>query len=433
MASLSIYFLILFHVLFFWGIYTNPYQLATSELLSTFFPTWIWQGREWVKGRIPKYEACYWLNSHSHPVLSTYYPMQIITSIIGNLLSLDNSFILFLFNGLAHFLVQSIGWYLFLKPLGSQIALFGAITFTYQAYHIKQQPCIIYTLAWFPWLAIYPPLAIGMILLAGYYPLAVYLLPLGLFLNHGWLPWACGIVIGSIQLVPFLKYLPKTIKSNKQKLEEVGPWETNFYIGIAPVLLLLINFKPLYLFILLPIIMSILLKSWLPRIHQRTWIISAYLAIFFSLQTLLTLKPESVLLITCIQCLDLWVHNRNLIPTRPYCELYKKPSLAFNTSLTRYLDKHLEQSRVSGLPWPLFTGIINNFKTLGYSGGMQLKLMAKWRQDSNPNGSGEHDYFRSNTDDGRLTRHRVRFAWSRKRPNNWLSTEIKHLYRNPEV
>ena len=426
--------LTIYHLLFFWKAYTKPFSLATSELLSTFFPTWIWQGKQWSKWRVPKYENNYWLLPNAHPVTSTYYPLGIISSFIFSKKNLDLAFLTFTYFNLLHFLGASIGWFIFLSwsfhPL---IALFGAITFTYQAYPLKQQPCIIYTLAWFPWIAICPALAIGMILLAGYYPLAIYLLPAGLILNHDPLAWCLGFLIGSVQLVPFLRYLPKTIRKQSSELS-CPPWEKNFYIGLTPIILLALNFQWRFLWIFTPMILSYVLRRHLPRIYQRAWILSAYLAIYFVIQVLGSVPQTVLFLLLIVQCFDLWIHNSALLPTRPYCELYQKPSLAFkSTSLVKFLESHLGDNRVSGLPFPLFTGLINNFRTLGYSGGMQLKLMAKWRNDKDPNGSGEHDYFRSNNDNDALTRYRVKFAYSRKGISGWMQTRIKHLYRNPAL
>ena len=56
----------------------------------------------------------------------------------------------------------------------------------------------------------------------------------------------------------------------------------------------------------------------------------------------------------------------------------------------KLLKKNLGNYRVSGLPFPLFTGYIHGFRTLGYNGGFQLRDMAKWRGDTNPDGSGKH-------------------------------------------
>lgn len=428
----KVYFLLVaFHILFFYKLYANPFSLATSELLSTFFPTWIWQGRQWKNLRIPKYDSCFWINAHVHPVLSTYYPISGLLSVLGNFVRLDTAFKVYVYQILGHYLFGSIGYFLLLSNyFGPYVGLFGALTF-YQAYHIKQQPCIVYTLAWFPWIGICPPLAIGMMLLGGYYPLSIYLLPLGLLLNHEPLMWVLGFLIGSIQLVPFLKYLPKTIKAKKQSLEAPS-YEKRFYFGVIPLVLLIIGFKWYFLAVLSPIVASYLLKGYLPRVHERMWVVGAYLACFFSLTVLTGFSERTILLLSILHALDLWIHNHDLLPTRPFTELYKKPSLAFNTSLTRYLEKNLGNNRVSGLPWPLFTGLINNFKTLGYSGGMQLKLMAKWRNDKDQNGSGSHDYFKDNNDTEALTRFRVAFAYTAK-GIHWPSTSVHRLYRNPSL
>ena len=424
--------LVLFHILFFYSLYTKPFQLATSELLSTFFPSWIKLGRG---GR-----DTYWLVPNAHPVLSTYYPIHRLTAFIGAKINLDRAFILLVYTLLLHTLWASIGWYFAFRTLYSpMVSVFGAITASYMAYSLKQQPCIAYTLAWFPW-AIYGALtgsilicstSIGMMLLGGYYPLAAYLLPCLVVVSpspNTVTSMGVGLVIGAVQIVPFLRYLPKTIRGQKTKEVKPGPWETNFYLGITPILLLILNPQWRYLWVFVPIVISYLLKNHLPRIYQRMWVISAYLIIFLSCSQI---KESFVFLILILQCLDLWLHNRALLPTRPYCELYQRPLLAFKSRLVKYLESHLGTDRVSGLPHPLFTGLINNFNTLGYCGGMQLKLMAKWRGDTDPNGSGHHDYFRGKEDEEPLVRARVKYAYTRCKKLNWQSTGIYNLYKNP--
>lgn len=350
---------------------------------------------------------------------------------------------LLVFNLLTHCFFGSIGWFLFLRSGFSEtVALFGAVTFTYQAYHIKQQPCIVYTLAWFPWMlyglqtnnALLSSTAIGMICLSGYYPLALYLIPAGLATSNapvaGGVSLAVGLLIGLPQIVPFLRYLPKTIRKAVSSPVEVGYWERNFYPGLAPILLVGLSFE--WFLIGIPVVVGLSFKKWLPRVHQRLYILSAYLLIWFSLGHLKACSQSTIYGLLALQAFDLWFHNRNLIPTRPFSELPNRPSWAFDTRLTRYLHKNLGNDRVSGLPYPLFTGLINNFRTLGYSGGMQLKLMAKFRNDKDPNGGGCHDWFRSNQDDRKLDEFRVRYAYSTQKLS-WEHTEIRHLYRNPRM
>jgi len=424
--------LVLFHILFFYSLYTKPFQLATSELLSTFFPSWIKLGRG---GR-----DTYWLVPNAHPVLATYYPIHRITAFIGARLNLDMAFVLLVYTLLLHTLFASIGWYLAFRTLFDPlVAVFGAITASYMAYSLKQQPCAVYTMAWLPFLLLgiqihsilLAGISFGMILLAGYYPIGIYSTLLAVCASVWrdtpllWIP--IGFAIGLVQLVPFLRYLPKTIRKVKSTSVKPGPWETNFYMGIIPIISLIINPQWRYLWILAPIVLSIVLKSFLPRIHYRAWIISSYLVVWMSLSRL---THGLIIPVLILQSLDLWLHNRSLLPTRPYCELYQRPLLVFKSRLVKYLELHLGTDRVSGLPFPLFTGLINNFNTLGYCGGMQLKLMAKWRGDTDPNGAGNHDYFRGKEDGAQLVTSRVKFAYTRS-GINWESTPIPHLYKNP--
>ena len=410
MAGLSEYLvvLVIYHLIFFYWAYTKPYTLATSELLSTFFPSWLHGGKN---------ESYYWYKPTGHPVLSEYYPFSKILSYLARRTkSVNDKFTTFVYFLTAHFAITSIAWYFLLSNwFNAEIALFGSITFTYQTYHLKQQPCIVYTLSWFPvmllglahhslWLS---SVAIGMILLAGYYPLSMYLLPCGFLLFPQVLPFLLGLVIGLPQLIKFIKYLPKTVRATSR--EDVKPnfWEYNYYIGIVPIILLITNLQWRYLWILVPIVISYLLRNYLPRVYQRAWIISAYIGVYFSLLLCQKMDINTLFIILILQSYDLWRHRQAMV-TRPFNELQKKPSLAFDTKLTRYLEANLGDTRVSGLPWPIFTGLINKIRTVGYRGGMRLNLMEKHGEP----------------------RLRVKYTYSRKKLD-WKFTGIKNLYFNP--
>ena len=442
-------------------------RLSRSELLSTFFPTWVWQGREWSKWRIPKYDPHYWIVAYAHPVLSSFYPFSVLSGFISNFMGIDTSFDWLVCTMLGHILFAFIGWYKF-------TGLFGAITFTFAAYNWKQQPCTQYTLAWFPWLLLgvstnnwwLSSLSFGMILLAGYYPIGIQCVAIAVLASLLWhtnLLWVpIGIVIGLPQLIPFLRYLPKTIRANKvsnigkvpwyhplsliipklfrHNLNGVGFWEMAYYVGIVPIIIMASSANMLISRAWMLAVVSYFLmigvgSKWLPRIPARWCFTFQFSIIWMSISCLSNMHfSNRILVLLClIQAFDLWLNNSSLLINHPYTELYNKPSWAFNTRLTRYLKENLHaDERVSGLPYPLFTGHINSFRTLGYSGGMQLKLMAKWRNDNNPDGSGGHDYFRSNTDDRKLDIARCKFAWTTKKLN-WLSTGIPHLWRNPRI
>ena len=400
----------------------NGFLFARSELLSTFFPTWLWQGSEWLKRKVPKHDS-YWLNAHAHPVLSTYYPPGILSSMLGNLFGLDTAFKIFVAQILGHYILAFVGYFLLIQAhFGPLVALFGAITFTFQAAHLKQQPCIVYTLAWFPWVAICPWLGVSMILLAGYYPLAVFLLPTSGLLTHDIGSWLIGFLIGGIQLVPFLKYLPKTIRG-KVEAPSDSPTERKFYFGLTPLILLLLNFKLIYLALLIPVLL-LFNKTSLFRVPQRALILSCYGAIYFSLLILKDMSNLKIVLLILVQGFDIWLFNHELLPPRPFCELWEKPSRAFNTKLTRFLEKNLGDGKVAGLPYPLFAGHINKLRTIGYCGSMQNNLMWKWRH------SFKHDPFIDGVNEDDLSRFRIKYAFSRKKLS-WPSTSIRNLYINP--
>lgn len=443
-------------------------KLSRSELLSTFFPTWIWQGRCWAKGKVPKHDPYFWINAHSHPVTSTFYPTNILSSILGAKSNIDSAFIFFVCCLLCHVVFNFFGWFqLFSLYSSTYVSLFGAITLTFSAYNWKQQPCFIYTVAWFPWLLtgiatnsiLLTSVSFGMLLLAGYYPIGIQATLIAVGASVLWdtpLTWVpIGTIMGLPQLIPFLRYLPKTIRTKKVSsigkvpwwhpitllfptkkcFSGVGYWEMAYYVGIVPLVLIFASSSRAWIICVVSYLLMIGIGAkFFPRIPAR-WCFSFQFAIgWMAVSGLNNLHlPEKVLVCLClIQAFDLIWHNSRLIPTLPYSELYQKPSWAFNNKLTRYLKEHLnDKERVSGLPYPLFTGHINGISTLGYSGGMQLKLMAKFRNDKNPDGNGSHDWFKDNEDDGRLTKYNVRFAYSRKKLDKWIPTKIKHLYLNP--
>jgi hypothetical protein len=414
--------LILFNLFFFHRLWANPFEMATSELLSTFFPTWINGGKR----------DNYWLNPKCHPVLSRFYPMVWCQKLLEKA-SLDVAFHILVRTLLFHFMFCSLGWYILLsRTFSPRVAIFGALTFTYQAMHLRQQPCLVYTIAWFPWIGIVPGLAIGMMLLAGYYPYALYLLPLGLFLCQDPMQWLLGLAIGAVQIIPFLRYLPKTIRKGATGGGSV-PWERSWYFGLIPIYFAFLS--PWWPVCLLPVVLS-RFKNFLPRVPERIWIVSSYSLIFVSLvslQQLVSLEggQKLVTILLILQAFDLWLHNGDLLPPRPYCELSKKPSSWYKKPLIKYLRENLDKgARVSGLPFPFFTGHLIPAKTLGYCGSMQLKLMAKFRNDKNPHGSGHHDWFVDNEDGEAVDRARIQFAFTRKKLD-WERTEIRHLWRNP--
>src|SRR5689334_11652183 len=154
--------LTIYHFLFFWKFYTNPYLLCTSELASTNFPFWLWMGKKWRwRDEIYyRYPACI-------PFMSMWYWPSVLVSKLTRWMNQDNSFRLYAYFILAHYLLASFIAY---KLLG----IFGAITLTYAAYCIKPQtPSFVYTMTWIPGIFLgsyFGAFSLGMSVLGGYWP-----------------------------------------------------------------------------------------------------------------------------------------------------------------------------------------------------------------------------------------------------------------------
>ena len=109
----------------------NPFLLNTSEIASTFFPHWIWFGRQLRKGIFPAQDDIYYNLPGSIPFLSTFYPPSLIMAWLATFLKIDSAFRLYAYFILSHYLLASLfAYYLF----GN---LFCAITLIYSAYIIK--------------------------------------------------------------------------------------------------------------------------------------------------------------------------------------------------------------------------------------------------------------------------------------------------------
>src|SRR3990167_9671662 len=206
-ASVFIALLIAYHFLFFWRIYSSPFSVARSELLSTFFPSWVHLGRG------EKDDKYFWGNYDAHPVLSPYYPFQLLGAKLASRISLNQAFKVFTWLVSVHHLFASIGWYYLVLSWSNQyVALFGAVSLAYAGYAIKQQPCVAYTIAWFPWLLLgiatnnllISGLSFGMVLLAGYYPLGIQIFLISLMANLLWGGNPSWLIIGGIIGLPQL-------------------------------------------------------------------------------------------------------------------------------------------------------------------------------------------------------------------------------------
>lgn len=485
MDALEFIGLVLFNLILFRKFYlVNPFAFATSELVGLYFPHWVHLGQKGLKD--PYYFPYAWCL----PVLSCFYPLHLVGALVAKKLSLNFKFILLCLILTLHFLWASIGSLLFFKTIGctGAIAFTGACALSYFGYALKQNPCIIYTHAWMPWvfLGAYTGsssimgLSLGMITLAGYWPLGIWL---GVISVSLWL-WV-GNPITAILVAFIILYLTSLIQtatsfhyfsgslrnlvtkeskcltgnmtflsilrgllSPNHKETNLGLFhpEQQVWIGLPFGILALwgIAYNPT-LSILLGI--SILLSmgrytplfSFTHKLHQRIPARFNYFTslclVFLSVGALAHVDTRYVFLLCVLELADLALRGPSLWPMWPFCQKTVEPEKAFNTPMLRYLEKEAEAYRVSGLRWPVSTGHLNSIMTLGYTGSSCLLAMAWWRKIKSLQGEASESWFDTDEDGPPLDAYGVKFAYTYRKLSDpkWTFTPYRNLYLNTQV
>ena len=167
----------------FWRWYTDPYQLAAGEWLEQGFTSWLHRGRYgW------KVEDLYYHDYAGLPFLATYYPPHWLSAYLGRKLPVDLAWRLYLAVMVAHFWLASIGAYILLSThYAPWSAGFVSLTLSTMGYAVKPNSSIIYTCSWIPILLLSALMnmpvvfgtSLGLMLLAGYCPIALPMIPLG--------------------------------------------------------------------------------------------------------------------------------------------------------------------------------------------------------------------------------------------------------------
>lgn len=139
-------------------------------------------------------DECYYPNARGLPFLSGCYPPHLVQAWLGSFLSLNQAWLLFCFTMVSHFWLASGSVYILATAMGLAPwpAGLASLTLSYGAYAVKPNASIIYTTAWIPTLILAGMLkapwlfgiSLGMMLLAGYWPLA---LPATVVGGFGWL------------------------------------------------------------------------------------------------------------------------------------------------------------------------------------------------------------------------------------------------------
>ena len=177
--------LTLFHLVFFRRFYwEQPYHGSTAEVLETYLGSSRLLG-EWLRGyRRWGDDPYYYANPTALPFLSTCYPPHLLQAYLGSWLSLNGAYRLLIGTMVLHYWLSSISVYILLtrwSALSPSLAGLAALSLSYSVSSVKPTPCLVYTMSWIPsyllsmanhcwWLS---GISLGMMLLAGYWPMIV--------------------------------------------------------------------------------------------------------------------------------------------------------------------------------------------------------------------------------------------------------------------
>ena len=357
-------FLVSYWFIFWNKFLTNPYLLCTSEIASTYFPHWLWMGRKWQAK-----DDIYYKEPASIPFLSMWYWPNVLVSKLTNFLIIDSSMRLYAYFIISHYLLASLIAY---KVMG----LFGAITLTYAGYCIKPQtPSFVYTMCWMPgmlldgWMG---PFSCFMAITGGYWPIFVYFMPFAAIVNPLCL---IGIIPALCQIIPFLKYWPKSVRSEMKIDRNIGKlhWsdlkylfiprrstglingvhypETEMYMGIAVLFIWQASWWWITAVYSIFVLCSFL--NPIQRIPAR-----ALYLLTFSLVYLSNNNYASPVLIL-LQVL-LLLRNSSIYPSFPFSQWWDKPSKLYSSH------------PYNGV-WPNCTGYLNEQRISSYKGAFALR------------------------------------------------------------
>lgn len=411
--------LIGYFILFYWQIISNPYFICNAESLDCDFGTMKLAGEYWRKSKLPQDPYFYKILDGARTGL--YYFPNIFFSWLSSFFSLDHSFIIYVVNVLLHQLATCImAYYLFGQ---GWIGLFGALAWSFSAYHIKRT---LWAVELFTWLTAsllalkfnpaYLSITLGMLLLSGHPPFVVYsFYLLGAYcVIHGIYPIAeilLAIMIGSPQIYAFYRYKKISIATkfgyeNKTKegnlplwiyffmfiplsyrdyIADVGQEEWTLYVTplVGFFACFSRNLELWGLFALAVFLSTGKLWKYFHRFMFRwayRWGYFAMLAVIGSGIDGLTrfnLNSTQLILLNIMLGILLF-YNRYFINPTPHYPKGKKPSEIFNTPLLNYLETHAKGFVVNNLPYPVYTGQIKHIKTCGYSGGNHIKAVGSY-------------------------------------------------------
>ena len=243
-----------------------------------------------------------------------------------------------------------------------------------------QTPCFMFTAAWIPlclvpgWIGM---LAFGMAVLGGYWPIMLAGFPI-FFFNPGCI---LGAVFALPQIIPFLRYYPRSIRAKKRPVPQWGKmpikrffvnlrWPENgmihypeysFGVGLC---VLLTTFSIVFpnhcqpsWWILTTLIGFIGSQGWfvLDRIPARFVFLVSFSLVMASIPALRSLNSHDLLGLTILQGFLLW-KNRDIYPHFPFSQWWRK----------------ITEHKFVGTEWPNNTGYLTGAGHQTYFGGFSL-------------------------------------------------------------
>lgn len=183
-------FLTLYHLVLFRRFYfQNSYCYASSELLEQGYSSWVALGRAYRAGHLVT-DDTYYPDAHALPFLSSFYPPHAVTAWMSSFLTLNQAWGLYMVTMVSHCYLASVSVYILATHMGFAPlpAGFASLTLSTLGYAMKQNSSIVYTCAWVPSLCLAAQLnsmglfgiSLGMMLLAGYWPIALPATGLGM-------------------------------------------------------------------------------------------------------------------------------------------------------------------------------------------------------------------------------------------------------------
>lgn len=402
--------LTLYWTFFFRKILLNPYCICASEALTYDFGNMIQAGRCWREGKLPT--DPYHFGDFLGVCMGLLYPINILCALLSSDKHLDRTWKIQVANLLGHMLLMSFfAYHLF---GGDYIGLFGALAWTYAAWHIKQSLWYVHSFCWITATLLFmelhnPNLAgvsLGLLVLSGHPRLFIYfmylLVPYLLFRHWSFKELAILslwiYVISFKQIAKWYWYSKTSITLHRTYQEKVAigcipwwyyitmfiPWRSNGYLFgmgyqevtfyVTPLVGFFALFGTGHCWLMVPVCVILSGGGWLFRIFHKLMARFPEYWGYFAMLGVIILGVDGLrhlqlnnkqLILTSSLLAVLLLRNSSLLPLYPLAQWANKPSEWFDQPIWKYL----KGKKVNNLPYPVYRGHVNEIYTLGYTGG----------------------------------------------------------------